>query len=84
MDGFTVGGFELKRKRLDRDLKWGFQYFPYYQTRLECERFHGLVGMIRLTDGEYCYWDFPKAGRTAVCGKGMVCFSLFRTVKDGL
>lgn len=66
----------MKRKRLDRELKWGFQYFPYYQTRLECERFHGLVGMIRLTDGEYCYWDFPKAGRTAVCGKGMVWLQL--------
>lgn len=66
----------MKRKRLDRDLKWGFQYFPYYQTRLDCEFYHGLVGLIILTDGEYCYWDFPKAGRTAVCGKDMVWLQL--------
>jgi len=66
----------MKRKRLDRDIKWGFQYFPYYQTRMDNELFHGLVSMITLTDGEYCYWDLPKAGRTAVCGKGMVWLQL--------
>ncbi len=58
-------------------MKWGFQYFPYYQTRLEHEIYHGLVSLIRLTDGEYCYWNFPKAGRTAVCGKGMVWLQLY-------
>lgn len=62
---------------MDRDLKWGFQYFPYYQTRLEHEIYHGLVSLIKLTDGEYYYWNFPKAGRTAVCGKGMVWLQLF-------
>lgn len=67
---------KLKRKRLDRDLKWGFQYFPYYQIRLDCEIYHGLVSLITLTDGEYYYWDFPKAGKTAVCGKGMVWLQL--------
>ncbi len=66
----------MKRKRLDRDLKWGFQYFPYYQTRLDCEIYHGLVSLITLTDGEYLYWDFPKAGKTAVCGEGMVWLQL--------
>lgn len=66
----------MKRKRLDRDLKWGFQYFPYYQMRLDCENYHGLVSLIMLTDGEYYYWDFPKADRTAVCGKGMVWLQL--------
>lgn len=66
----------MKRKRLDRDLKWGFQYFPYYQMRLDCEIYHGLVSLIMLEDGEYYYWDFPKAGRTAVCGKGMVWLQL--------
>lgn len=66
----------MKRKRLDRDLKWGFQYFPYYQTSLECEIYHGVASLIMLTDGEYSYWDFPKAGRTAVCGKGMVWLQL--------
>lgn len=67
----------MKRKRLDRDLKWGFQYFPYYQERLDSEIYHGLVSLIMLTDGEYYYWDFPKAGKTAVCGKGMVWLQLF-------
>lgn len=66
----------MKRKRLDRDLKWGFQYFPYYQTRLDCEIYHGLVSLIKLVDGEYYYWNFPKAGKTAVCGKGMVWLQL--------
>ena len=66
----------MKRKRLDRDLKWGFQYFPYYQTRLDCETYHGLASLITLTDGEYLYWDFPKADKTAVCGEGMVWLQL--------
>lgn len=66
----------MKRKRLDRDLKWGFQYFPYYQMHLDCEIYHGLVSLITLTDGEYCYWNFPKAGKTAVCGKGMCWLQL--------
>lgn len=66
----------MKRKRLDRDLKWGFQYFPYYQMRLDCEIYHGLASLTTLTDGEYFYWDFPKAGKAAVCGKGMVWLQL--------
>ncbi len=70
----------MKRKRLDRDIKWGFQHFPYYQTRMDNESFHGLVSLITLTDGEYCYWDLPEAGRTAVCGKGMVWLQL---IPDG-
>lgn len=61
----------MKRKRLDRDKNWGFHHFPYYQTRVEVEGFHGLVSLIELEDGDYYYWDFPKAGRAAVCGKGM-------------
>lgn len=70
----------MKRKRLDRELKWGFQYFPYYQMRLDCEIYHGLVSLITLTDGEFYYWDFPKAGRKAVCGEGMVWLQL---IPDG-
>lgn len=70
----------MKRKRLDRDLKWGFQYFPYYQMRLDCEIYHGLVSLITLTDGKYIYWDFPKAGRAAVCGEGMAWLQL---IPDG-
>lgn len=65
----------MKRKRLDRDL-WGFQYFPYYQMRLDCKTYHGLVSLITLIDGEYCYWELPMAGRTAVCGKDMVWLQL--------
>ncbi len=66
----------MKRKRLDRDLKWGFQHFPYYQTRLDCDVYHGLASLIKLTDGEFFYWDFPKSGMTAVCGKDMLWLQL--------
>ncbi|MBQ7776934.1 MAG: DUF402 domain-containing protein [Lachnospiraceae bacterium] len=61
----------MKRKRLDRDKNWGFQHFPYYQMRVDMEGFHGLASLIDLVDGEYFYWDYPKAGKAAVCGKGM-------------
>lgn len=66
----------MKRKRLDRDIKWGFQHFPYYQMRLDCDVFHGMVSLIRLIDGDYCYWELPKAGKMAVCGKRMVWLQL--------
>ena len=57
----------MKRKRLDRDIGWGFQYFPYYQTRLDCEDFHGFASLIDLTSGEYIYWG----SEMAVAGEGM-------------
>ncbi|MBQ8798143.1 MAG: DUF402 domain-containing protein [Lachnospiraceae bacterium] len=60
----------MKRKRLDRDA-WGFQYFPYYQMRIETEHFKGLVALLSLTSGEYQYWEYPKAGKTKICGEGM-------------
>lgn len=44
--------------------------------RLDCKIYHGLASLITLTDGEYFYWDFPKAGKAAVCGKGMVWLQL--------
>lgn len=66
----------MKKKRLDRDKNWGFQNFPYYQFRVDIEEFHGLVSLIQLTDGEYYYWDFPKAKRAPVCGKGMMWLQL--------
>lgn len=66
----------MKRKRLDRDLGWGFQYFPYYQTRLDCEDFHGLASLIDLTSGEYMYWGSDMA----VAGEGMKWLQL---VPDG-
>ena len=70
----------MKRKRLSRDKKWYFQGFPYYQMRIDNDDFHGLVSIIRLADGEYLYWDLPKAGKTPVCGKGMLWLQL---IPDG-
>ncbi len=32
----------MKCKRLNRD-QWGFQYYPYYQMRIDDELFHGIV-----------------------------------------
>lgn len=61
----------MTKKRLDRDSKWFFQGFPYYQMRMDTDEFHGLVSVIDLLAGDYMYWDMPKAGRTPVCGKGM-------------
>lgn len=71
----------MTKKRLTRDLKWGFQYFPYYQMRIECDRFHGWAALNELTDGEYMYWDFfEKAGKVPVAGKGMCWLTL---IPDG-
>ena len=69
----------MKRKRLDRD-KWGFDKFPYYQIRVDIEEFHGLVCLIKLIDGKYCYWKLDKSGKTAVCGKGMTWLQM---IPDG-
>ena len=66
----------MTRKRLNRDQKWFFQYFPYFQMRMENEIFTGLVSLIRLTDGEYLYWEYPRAGKVAVAGQGMVWLQL--------
>lgn len=67
----------MTRKRLNRDKKWGFQYYPYFQMRMENDIFTGLVSLIRLTDGEYLYWDFfPQAGKVPVAGKGMAWLQL--------
>ena len=69
----------MKRKRLTRE-GWGFQHFPYYQMRIDREDFHGLVCLIRLTDGHHCYWHMPRAGKIAVCGAGMTWLQL---IPDG-
>ena len=66
----------MKHKRLNRDLGWGFQYYPYYQIRIDDEIFHGLVCLIKLTDGEENYWETPKAGRIQVTGGGMCWMQL--------
>ena len=70
----------MTRKRLNRDKKWFFQGYPYYQMRMENELFRGLVSVIQLTDGEYLYWEYPRAGKVAVAGKGMVWLQL---IPDG-
>lgn len=70
----------MKRKRLDRDIGWGFQYFPYYQFRLENEDFRGLASLIDLVSGKYMYWHDKKAGDIAVAGAGMKWLQL---IPDG-
>lgn len=65
----------MKHKRLNRD-SWGFQYYPYYQMRIDEECFHGLACLIRLTDGEANYWETPNAGRIQVTGAGMTWLEL--------
>ena len=69
----------MKHKRLNRD-GWGFQYYPYYQMRIDHDLFHGLACLIRMTDGENNYWETPKAGRVQVTGSGMTWLEL---VPDG-
>ncbi len=69
----------MKKKRLNRD-GWGFQCFPYYQIRVDCEEFHGLVCLIKIVEGETQYWEMPSAGRVAVCGQGMTWMQL---IPDG-
>ncbi|MCM1023133.1 MAG: DUF402 domain-containing protein [Prevotella sp.] len=70
----------MTKKRLDRDKKWGFQGFPYYQMRMDTEDFHGLVSVIELKAGDYFFWEKPKAGKIPVCGEGMVWLQL---IPDG-
>lgn len=69
----------MKHKRLNKEA-WGFQYYPYYQMRIDDEKFHGLVCIIKLTDGQANYWDTPKAGRVQVSGEGMTWMEL---IPDG-
>lgn len=70
----------MTKKRLDRDKKWGFQGFPYYQMRMDNEDFHGLVSIIELIAGDYFFWEKPKAGKIPVCGEGMLWLQL---IPDG-
>lgn len=66
----------MTRKRLNRDKKWFFQHFPYFQMRMESRLFTGLVSLIRLMDGEYRYWEYDRAGKVAVAGEGMTWLQL--------
>lgn len=65
----------MKTKRLNRD-GWGFQYFPYYQMRIDCADFHGMACVILLLDGKEQNWDTPRAGKVRVCGEGMMWMTL--------
>ena len=65
----------MKHKRLNRD-QWGFQYYPYYQMRIDDELFHGLACLIRLTDGEKNFWETPETGKVQVTGEGMTWLEL--------
>ncbi len=78
----------MKRKRFDRDI-WNFGDFPYYQMRVDTSEFRGLVCLLRLMngnvkveDGKYQYWNRPKAGKVAVCGKGMTWMQLIPDCKE--
>ncbi len=69
----------MKRKRLDRDSWWSFNKVKtpqYQQLRVDTDRFHGLVCLLQLIDGEYEYWEFPVAGRVPIIGKGMLWLQL--------
>ncbi|MBO4679125.1 MAG: DUF402 domain-containing protein [Lachnospiraceae bacterium] len=65
----------MKHKRLNRD-GWGFQYYPYYQMRIDCDFFHGTACLIKFTDGEKNFWATPKAGPIQVTGEGMAWLEL--------
>lgn len=69
----------MKHKRLNRD-GWGFQYYPYYQMRIDEDVFHGIACLIRLTDGAPQYWHTPKSGKVQVTGEGMCWMEL---IPDG-
>lgn len=78
----------MKRKRFDRDI-WNFGDCPYYQMRVDTAGFHGLVCLLKLTNGNmkvdggnYQYWNRPKAGKVAICGKGMTWMQLIPDGKE--
>jgi len=47
---------------------WMFERYPYYQMRVDMDDFHGMACLIQLQDGaahvnngQYQYWEMPKA-----------------------
>ena len=85
----------MKHKRLNRD-GWKFDEYPYYQMHVDIDGFRGLVCLIQLMGTgrydlqnytymkigkcDYQYWEFPKAGKAAVAGKGIKWLQL---IPDG-
>lgn len=63
----------MKHKRLTRDgtYGWGFDGYPYVQTRIESPAFSGLAALLTLPSCQTQYWYMPKAGRICVTGKGV-------------
>ncbi|MCR5753201.1 MAG: DUF402 domain-containing protein [Acetatifactor sp.] len=74
----------MKTKRLNRDLKWGFHHYPYYQMDMDNEFFQGFVSVIMLTDGQPLFWEFEKAGKVPVGGSGMIWLQLIPKGKKRL
>lgn len=66
----------MNKKRLIRDTKWFFQYFPYHQIYMDNELIKGWVVINYLTDGEKRFWEFEKAGSVPVCGKDMIWLTI--------
>lgn len=66
----------MNKKRLIRDQKWFFQYFPYHQIYMDNEWIKGWVAINYLTDGEKIFWEFEKAGSVPVCGKDMIWLTM--------
>lgn len=66
----------MTHKKLTRDQKWGFQYYPYHQVHIESEIFTGWAALNYLTDGRYLIWDMQKAGKIPVAGEGMCWLTL--------
>jgi len=66
----------MNKKRLIRDTKWFFQYFPYHQIYMDNELIKGWVTINYLTDGEQRFWEFEKAGSVPVCGKDMIWLTI--------
>ncbi len=62
----------MNKKRLTRDKKWFFQYFPYHQIYMDNELLKGWVAINYLTDGETGFWEYEKSGPVPVCGKDMI------------
>ena len=69
----------MKKKRLDRDTWWEFKGHKkpdYYQMRLDTDTFHGMACVLKLSEGEYHCWTFPKSGKVEVTGAGMTWLQL--------